>query len=69
MKPPSVSEEVAARIGQFKGKKNLILVTHQPNIDSLTLELVERGGILVLKPAGGASFSVVGRIALEDLPQ
>lgn len=63
------SEEVAARIGQFKGKKNLVLVTHQPNIDSLTLELVERGTILVLKPSGGAGFSVVGRIALEDLPQ
>lgn len=62
------SAQVAARIGQFKGRKNLVLVTHQPNIDSLTLELVERGTILVLKPAGGSNFNVVGRIALEDLP-
>ena len=63
------TEQVAARVGQFKGQKNLVLVTHQPNIDALTLELVEPGTLLILKPSGGFGFNVVGRIALEDFPQ
>lgn len=61
--------EVAARVGAFQGKKNLVLVTHQPNIDALTLELIEPGAVLVLKPEGGSGFSVVVRISQEDLPR
>ncbi len=59
--------EVAARIGEYKGRKNLVLVTHRPNIDALTLELIEPGTLLVLQPGGGSNFTVVGRIAVEDL--
>ena len=63
------TEVVAARIGAFQGKKNLVLVTHQPNIDALTLELIEPGTVLILKPEGGSGFSVVDRIVQENLPQ
>lgn len=63
------NEEVAARVGAYQGKKNLVLVTHKPNIDALTLELIEPGTVLILKPDGNSGFSVVGRIAQEDLPQ
>jgi len=63
------TEAVAARIGAFKGKKNLVLITHQPNIDALTLELIAPGTILILKPEGGSTFSVVDRITQEDLTQ
>ncbi len=61
------AEAVSARIGQYKGRKNLVLVTHKPNIDALTLELVDPGTILILQPGGGSDFSVVGRIAIKDL--
>lgn len=63
------NQEVAARVGAYKGKKNLVLVTHQPNIDALALELIEPGTALILKPEGGSGFSVVDRIAQEDFPQ
>ena len=61
-------KEVSARIAQFKGPKNLVLVTHQSNIDALTMELVEPGTILILKPEGAAGFTVLDRIPLSELP-
>lgn len=61
------TEAVSARIGQYSGRKNLVLVTHKPNIDALTLELLEPGTILVLQPGGGTNFSVVQRISVKDL--
>lgn len=63
------SELVAARIGEFKGPGNLIMISHQSNIDTLTLELVELGTILILQPRGGSNFDVVARIPLDKLPQ
>lgn len=63
------TEQVAARVGAYQGKKNLVLVTHRPNIDALTLELIEPGTTLILKPEGGSGFSIVGRITQDDLPQ
>lgn len=39
-------------IGEFKGPDNLVLITHQPNIDALTLEVVEPATLVVLKPTG-----------------
>ena len=62
-------EAVAARVGQYQGKKNLVLISHQPNIDALTLELIETGTILILKPLGGSGFNVVERITLDQLPK
>jgi len=58
---------VAERVGNFKGKKNMVLVTHKPNVDALTLELIEPGTVLVLKPEGNSGFQVVGRVNQEDL--
>jgi phosphohistidine phosphatase SixA len=63
------AEAVSARIGQYKGPKNLVLVTHQPNIDVLALELVAPSTMLILKPGGGSDFSVVERITIKDLSQ
>ena len=62
-------EVVAARIGQYQGKKNLVLISHQPNIDALTLELVDIGTLLILKPSGGNEFSLVARILSNQLPK
>ncbi len=54
------TEIVTQRIGAYTGKANLIMVTHLPNIDALTLELVEPGGFLVLQPDHNGSFDIVG---------
>jgi phosphohistidine phosphatase SixA len=61
-------QEVYARIAQFKGTGNLVLLTHQLNIDALTLELVEPSTVLILKPEGAAGFTVLGHIPLSELP-
>ena len=61
------TEIVAQRIGAYVGKGNLIMVTHLPNIDALTLELVEPGGFLVLQPDHNGSFDIVGDFTPADL--
>lgn len=59
--------KVAERTGTYKGKKNMVLVTHKPNVDALTLELIEPGTVLVLQPSGNSEFQVIGRFNQEDL--
>jgi hypothetical protein len=44
-----------------------VLVTHQPNIDALTLEVVEPATMLVLKPDGKGGFARVYKLRVEDL--
>lgn len=56
------TEEATKLIGGYKGKANLILVTHQPNVEAIALESVESAGVLVLQPKGGSDFDVLGRI-------
>lgn len=63
------TEQVTARVGSYKSKKNLVLVSHRPNIDALTLELIAPGTLMILKPEGGSNFSIVDRIAQDDLPK
>ena len=43
------------------------MVTHMPNIDALTLELVEPGGLLVLEPDQEGSFDIVGYLAPDNI--
>ena len=50
-------------IGSYTGTANLVLVTHQPNIEAIALESVEPAGMLVLQPKGGSDFEVLGRLA------
>ncbi len=68
--PPGEStwlmEDVRDRIGGFDGEDNLFLVTHRPNINTLTFENVEPGTLVILNPEGIGSFGVEGVITLED---
>lgn len=57
------TETVTARVREFRGPGNLALVTHEPNIQSLTFEASGFGEMLVLKPGGANGFEVVGRLA------
>ena len=59
------TETVTQRIATYAGKGNLIMVSHQPNIDALTLELIEQGGFLVLKPDLDGGFEIVGNFTAE----
>lgn len=68
--PPAEAErntaEAMKRIGEYRGAANLILVTHEPNIAAISFELVEQGAFLVLKPNGGSTFDLVGKIRLNE---
>lgn len=57
-----INAQAMKLIGGYKGKANLILVTHQPNVEAIALESLEHAGMLVLKPTGGNEFDVLGRL-------
>jgi len=65
--PPARAEQITVQamklIGEYKGKTNLVLVTHEPNIIALAFETVEFGGIFVLAPKGADQFDVLGRLS------
>jgi phosphohistidine phosphatase SixA len=63
------TEIVAKHIGAYDGKGNLIMITHMPNIDALTLELVAPGGFLVLKPDHEDGFDIVGYFTPDDIEE
>ena len=57
-----INAQAMKLIGGYKGKANLVLVTHQPNVEAIALESLEPAGMLVLAPKGGEEFDVLGRI-------
>jgi phosphohistidine phosphatase SixA len=61
------TEVVTERIGAYAGNGNLIMITHRPNIDALTFEIVEPGGLLVLEPDHEGSFNIVVHLSPDDL--
>lgn len=56
------TRQMTERLDRHAGKGNIALVTHRPNIDALTMELVEEGEALVAKIQPGGTLEVVGRI-------
>ncbi len=64
--PPAQADQVTAQamklIGGYKGKGNLVLITHEPNIVALAFESVETGGMFVLAPKGADQFDVLGKL-------
>lgn len=64
--PPAQAEQITAQamklIGEYKGKANLVLVTHEPNIVALAFETVETAGIFVLAPKGADQFDNLGKL-------
>jgi len=57
-----INAQAMKLIGGYQGKANLILVTHQPNVEAIALESLENTDMLVLQPKGGEEFDVLGRI-------
>jgi len=60
-------DKVAERIVAYKGKENMVMVTHSPNINHLTLELIPYAGMVVLRPDGQGDFDVLGTISPNDI--
>lgn len=65
-------EEAAAQtrklnqiIGSYTGNGNLILITHEPNINAVSFELLKQSDFLVLQPSGGDKFEEVGVVRWE----
>jgi hypothetical protein len=54
--------ELRARIGGYKGKDNLVMVSHGSVASPLTGVSPQQAEIIVLTPLGGDRFRVAGRI-------
>ena len=54
------TERLNRTIGSYAGEGNLVLVTHEPNINSVSFETVRHLDFVVLDPAGGAEFVELG---------
>jgi phosphohistidine phosphatase SixA len=62
------SFEAKARelISRNRGKYPVIFVSHRPNIDALTLELLNEGDLLVGRASESGEVEVLGKIQLEQ---
>lgn len=49
-------------IASHAGKGNLVLVTHEPNINAVSFEMVKPADFIVLQPKGGSEFEELGII-------
>ena len=56
------TEQTLQLIAQLKGPRNLVMITHRPNIEQISLETTEQGELVVLKPKEGGDFDVVGKV-------
>lgn len=59
---PDRVEAISRVIAAHSGPNNLVLVTHQPIIDGLTLELVGTATMVIVKPDGKGGFDVVDKL-------
>ena len=53
------TEKINDVLARHAGRSNVALVTHRPNIDALTMELVEEGQVIVAKIQPGGTLEVV----------
>jgi phosphohistidine phosphatase SixA len=54
-----------ALLSKHRGKTPIVFVNHRPNIDSLTMELISIGDLLVGTVAETGDIEVVGKIRVE----
>jgi|FrelakmetLWP11LW_1041352.scaffolds.fasta_scaffold01749_2 phosphohistidine phosphatase SixA len=56
------TKAMTALLARHAGKGSVALVTHRPNIDALTMEIVEEGEAIVARIQPSGEFDIVGRI-------
>lgn len=49
-------------IGSYAGKGNLVLVTHEPNINAVSFEMIKPADFVVFQPKGDSKFEELGVI-------
>ena len=52
-------------VSEFRGRGNLVLVSHGSTISALTGVTPEAGELMVVKPEGSGKFSIVGRMTIR----
>lgn len=60
MTPTGRQQPKPAPMERGKGKGNLILITHAPNINTISLELMKLLDLLVIDPKGEEDFEELG---------
>lgn len=67
--PPDAASAQTAKlneiIGSYKGKGNLVLVTHEPNINAVSFEMMKPADFILLQPKGGSSFEELGIVRFK----
>lgn len=66
--PPQAAAQTAKLkqlIGAYRGDGNLILITHEPNINAVSFETMRHADFLVLQPLGGEEFEELGVITRD----
>ena len=58
-------DELAARIAAWRGKGNLVLVTHGSTMLALTRAGVQMGEMLILSPRKNGTFALVSRLSVR----
>ncbi len=61
----SYTAQLERRIGSYSGKGNLVLVTHELNINAISFQTLEEGYFLVLNPMGKNEFEEIGIYRLD----
>ena len=59
---------VEQRIRQGAGPGNVVMVTHRPNIEVLTMELIAPAELVVVTADEDGNLEVIGRITLAEAP-
>ena len=59
-------DAISRVIADHRGRENLILVTHEPNIDALTLEVADFATMVVVKPDGKGGFKVIRKLPPKE---
>jgi phosphohistidine phosphatase SixA len=58
--------KVASLLLKHRGSAPIVFVSHRPNIELLTLELVEEGELVVGKVSDSGEIQVLGRMRLRE---
>jgi phosphohistidine phosphatase SixA len=54
------TRELSQVIGGYTGAGNLVLITHEPNLNAVSFEMMKPADFLVLQPKGGSAFEELG---------
>lgn len=60
------SENLSEFISSYKGKGNIVLVTHEPNIRAISFESPKHLDFVVFEPEGNGDFGELGIVRFEE---